>query len=180
MEKKPNTVSKALERLEDTGPALPRIEPAEFAAALGAEPIGAPRSKHLDLVSLGELGNQLIKRLRSTGGRPALADATHRCKVPLSSDDIAALEEIIEVLERETGAKPSLGQIASVILRTHLEGLKNGCQAQDRSKILDSKNTMEMSEPMEAKVSELVEDKLKAVLEQFSLGLQRKSLQSPK
>jgi len=39
MVKKIDIVGKALERIEVKGPALPRIEPAELAAALNAEPV---------------------------------------------------------------------------------------------------------------------------------------------
>jgi hypothetical protein len=123
MAKKNTIAGKALERIHVTGPALPRVEPAEFAAALGAEPCGERHAKHLDLISLGELGNELIRRLRSTGGRPALEGATERCKVPLSPGDVAALEQIIDAIEAKTGTRPALGQIASVILRVHLDSL---------------------------------------------------------
>ena len=124
MAKKNNIVGNALERIEITGQALPRIESAEFAAALGAEACGELRTKHLDLISLGGLGNELIKRLRSTGGRPALEGATERCKVPLTPDDVAKLEQIIALMEAETGKRPALGQIASVILSTYLDSLR--------------------------------------------------------
>ena len=125
MAKKINIVGKALERIEIAGPALPRVEPADFAAALGAEPCSEPHTKRLDLISLGELGNELIKRLRSTGGRPSLEGTTERCKVPLTPDDIAKLEQIIAVMEAETGKRPALGQIASVILNIHLDSLSH-------------------------------------------------------
>jgi hypothetical protein len=124
MAKKIRIVGKSLERLEITGRALPRVDPAEFAAALGAQPCDEGHSNHLDLMSLGELGNELLRRLRSTGGRPSLAGATERCKVPLSPGDIADLEQIIAVIEAKTGTRPALGQIASVILRIHLDSLK--------------------------------------------------------
>jgi hypothetical protein len=125
MARKSNIVGKALERIDITGPALPRVEPAEFASALGAEACDEHHAKHLDLISLGELGNELIKRLRSTGGRPSLAGATQRCKVPLSPGDVADLEQIINAIEAKTGTRPALGQIASVILRAHLDLLKD-------------------------------------------------------
>ena len=125
MAKKSNIGGKALERIEITDPALPRVEPTEFAQALGAEPCGEVRSNHLDLISLGELGNELIKRLRSTGGRPSLEGATERSKVPLTPDDVAKLEEIIAVMEAQTGKRPALGQIASVILSAHLDSLSH-------------------------------------------------------
>jgi len=126
MAKKINIVSKALERIDISGPALPRVEQAEFAAALDAEPCGDLLTHQLDLISLGELGNALIKRLRSTGGRPWLEGTTERCKVPLTPDDVAKLEQIIAVLEAETGKRPALGHIASVILSIHLDSLSHG------------------------------------------------------
>jgi len=67
MAKKIKIIGNALDRIEITGPALPRVEPAEFAAALGAEPCGELRSKHLDLISLGEL----LQRLRSVHAFPS-------------------------------------------------------------------------------------------------------------
>jgi len=121
MVKKIKVIGKPAERIQDIGPAQRRIEPAEFAAAIGAEPCGPRVVGDLDPISLAELGNSLLKQLRSTGGRPALAGATEHCKVPLTPEDIAALEQIIAAIARQTGAKPSLGQITSVIVRTHLD-----------------------------------------------------------
>jgi hypothetical protein len=63
MATKINIVGKTLERIEIIGQALPRLEPGELAVALGAEPCSEFRTKHLDLISLGELGNELIKSL---------------------------------------------------------------------------------------------------------------------
>jgi hypothetical protein len=124
MAKKVNIVGKSLERIQITGPGLPRVEADEFAEALGAEPSRERHSTPSDLISLGELGNELLKRLRSTGGRPALEGATERCKVPLSPSDIAHLEQIIATIEAKTGTRPALGQIASVILQIHLNSLR--------------------------------------------------------
>jgi len=124
MGKKVEVVGKGARRIDITGTPMRRIEPEEFAAALGAEPIGEKIAGNPDPITLAALGSELIKRLRSTGGRPALADADERCKVPLSADDVAALDEIGDVIAKSTGTKPSVGQIASVILRMHLESLK--------------------------------------------------------
>jgi hypothetical protein len=124
MAKKINIVGKKAEQIQNTGPSLPRIEPSEFAAAIGAEPCGEPHSERLDPISLLALGNELLKRLRSTGGRPSLEGATELCKVPLRPEDVKALEEISKAIEQETDARPSLGQIASVILKSHLDLLR--------------------------------------------------------
>lgn len=125
MVKKITVTGNAARRIDVTGRPQRRIEAAEFAAALGAEPCGEAHAANLDPLALAELGHELIKRLRSSGGRPALSDATARCKVPLSPDDLEALETIATQVQRDTGSKPSVGQIASVILRAHLDSLKH-------------------------------------------------------
>src|SRR5206468_6337374 len=72
-----------------------RIEPPELAAALGADPSGQQAPGNVDPIALAELGTQLLDRLRSSGGRPALADATVNCRVPLSAEDIKTLETMV-------------------------------------------------------------------------------------
>jgi hypothetical protein len=167
MAKKINIVGAEAERIQDTGRALPRIEASELAAGLGAEPCGERLSGELDPISLAELGNELIKRLRSTGGRPSLTDATERCKVPLSPEDFAALEQIINAIEQQTGTKPSLGQIASVILRVHLDLLKKPTPTkQDEIEKL-SKQEAEQRLSLTA-VKALVEEQLKPVREELN------------
>jgi hypothetical protein len=121
MAKKMNIVGKKAERIRNTGPSLPRIEPSQFAEGIGAEPCHEEHSKMLDPISLLALGNELLKRLRSTGGRPSLEGATELCKVPLRPEDLSALEQLQKAIENETGTKPSLGQLASEMVRRQLE-----------------------------------------------------------
>jgi hypothetical protein len=97
-----------------------RIEPSELAAALGANPAGGQTAGNLDLISLAEIGTQLLGRLRSSGGRPALTDATELCRVPLSAEDLKALEKITDQIAQASGTKPSPGQVASIIVREYL------------------------------------------------------------
>src|SRR5260370_14359487 len=92
MAKKINIVGKKAERIHSTGLSLSRIEPCEFAAALGAEPCDERHSEHLDPISLHALGNELLKRLRSTGA--SLEGATEQCKVPLRPEDMVALRRL--------------------------------------------------------------------------------------
>ena len=103
-----------------------RIEPAELAAALGANSAGGQTAGHLDLIALAELGTRLLGRLRSSGGRPALADATEICRVPLSAEDLKALERMTDDIAQATGAKPSPGQVASIIVREYLTATQSG------------------------------------------------------
>jgi len=121
-------------RITDTGPQPRRISPAEFAAALGAEPCDVRLEGDAGPITLASVGVELLKRLRSSGGRPGLPDATQRCKVPLSETDVSALADIVGAIERATGARPSLGQIASVILRMHLETLREAAQEKETTR----------------------------------------------
>jgi len=68
MAKKLNIIGQPAERIRDTGQVQPRIEPEEFAAALGAEPCGECVASDLDPIALAELGCALVKQLRSGKG----------------------------------------------------------------------------------------------------------------
>lgn len=120
MSKKIDITGNPARRIDVSGKPQRRIEPVEFAAALGAESVAETHAPNLDPLSLAALGTELIRRLRSTGGRPALADATEFCRVPLSAADVAALERITTNIEHTTGTKPSPGQVISVIVRNYL------------------------------------------------------------
>jgi hypothetical protein len=126
MAKKINVTGKAARRIEVSGKPQRRIEPEEFATALGAEAVGEAHAPNLGPVALAALGSELLKRLRSSGGRPALADATEICRVPLSAEDVKTLEVMVAQLEKSSGAKPSVGQLVSVIVREHLKALQPG------------------------------------------------------
>jgi hypothetical protein len=124
MAKKIEIVGAKPKKIEIVDKPKRRIEPAELAAALGATPCGERIPGNLDLIGLAEIGTQLLARLRSSGGRPALVDATEVCRVPLSAEDLKTLEGIVAQIEGSSGAKPSVGQLVSVIVRTHLEALR--------------------------------------------------------
>jgi len=125
MAKKINIVGAKPRKIEVVDQAKRRIDPEELARALGANPVGQQVSGSLDPMALAELGTQLRERLRSSGGRPALADATINCRVPLSAEDVKMLESILAKVGASTGVKPSVGQLASVIVRLHLNALKS-------------------------------------------------------
>src|SRR6266404_5926489 len=120
MTKKIEIVGAKPKKIEITDKLKRRIEPAELAAALGANLAGQRSGGNLDLIDLAELGTLLLSRLRSSRGRPALADATEICRGPLSAADMKRLEGMVAQIEEFSGAKPSVGQLASVIVRLHL------------------------------------------------------------
>jgi hypothetical protein len=124
MAKKINIIGAKPRRIQIVNQPRRRLEPAEIGKGLGAAPCGERITGNVDLIGLAELGTQLLARLRSSGGRPALSDATEICRVPLSAADIKALEGVVVQIEQSSGAKPSVGQMVSVIIRTHLEALQ--------------------------------------------------------
>jgi hypothetical protein len=124
MAKKITIIGAKPKRIQIMNQPKPRLDPAEVAEGLGATPCGERIPRNLDLIGLAELGTQLLARLRSSGGRPALTDATEICRVPLSAEDIKTLEGMVAQIEGSSGAKPSVGQLVSVIVRTHLDALK--------------------------------------------------------
>jgi hypothetical protein len=109
--------------VRNAGPALPRLDPSEIAARLGAEPVPEARPGRSDVLSLAALGSELARRLRSSGGRPALTGTARRLKVPLSPEDVRTLGRVAQALASLGGFGPSLGQVASVILHMNLEAL---------------------------------------------------------
>lgn len=123
MAKKINIVGARPKKVQILNQPKRRIDPAELAAGLGASPCGEQVSGFLDPIALAELGTQLLRRLRSSGGRPALADATELCRVPLSAEDIKRLETMVEQIGGSAGAKPSVGQLVSVIVHRYLAEL---------------------------------------------------------
>jgi hypothetical protein len=121
MAKKVNIVDTQPKRVRVVDKPPRRIEPAQLAEALGAEPGGEHIGANQDLISLAELGTELQRRLRSSGGRPGLDGATEFCRVPLSIADVKTLEKITAHIEKSSGLKPSLGQVVSIIVHDYLQ-----------------------------------------------------------
>jgi hypothetical protein len=102
-------------RIRDLGSPSPRIEPALVAGALGAEDMGITLGRDGGPVSAFQVRAELLERLRSSGGRPALEGATRRVKIPLTEAQWQELENLAASLT-DLGFVPSAGQVASVLL----------------------------------------------------------------
>jgi hypothetical protein len=109
-------------RIVNTGPTRPFLDPAQVAAALGAKPAAAPAPGAGGPLTLFAVRQELYRRLQSSGGRPALADADKVGKVPVAEKQWARLEELAAALAEE-GFSPSAGQVANVLLGWALEQL---------------------------------------------------------
>jgi hypothetical protein len=110
-----------------------RMDPEQFAAALGSTRMGVQAKANLDAIALAELGTQLSSRLRSSGGRPALEDAAVNCRVPLSAEDEKILEGMVAQIGQSTGAKPSVGQLVSVIVHQYLTEISSNQSTREAS-----------------------------------------------
>jgi hypothetical protein len=110
-------------RFRDRSARLPRVDPSQIASALGAEVIGTRAAGIGSPLSIFQVRQELHNRLRSTGGRPGLAETSRRVKIPLSAAQWKALEGIAEEVA-EPGFTPSAGQIASVLLSLSLRSVR--------------------------------------------------------
>jgi hypothetical protein len=115
MTKRIRNIGPTYKRIRNTGPTLPRLDPSKVAAALGAEPAGETLEDVLSPITLFLVRQELVKRLQSSGGRPALSGVTRRAKIPLSDADWAELEELAAAVS-SPGFAPTAGQMASVLL----------------------------------------------------------------
>ncbi len=122
MTKKIRTTERTLLPIRDTGSPLRRIDPTQVQQALGAEESPVGLAEALAPVTLFALREELVNRLQSSGGRPALAGTTRRAKIPLSDDEWKTLEALAAAIA-SAGFAPSAGQVASVLLSLSLHSV---------------------------------------------------------
>ena len=105
--------------IRHSGSVARSIGPDAIVKALGAE--AASRANvHGAPIALHVLRQELERRVRSTGGRPALEGATKIQKIPLKPEDWSRLEELAARLSRQ-GVSATAGQVASVMVHSQLE-----------------------------------------------------------
>ena len=91
-----------------------RLTKDEIEKGLGAEYVGEIPTTDNSFTAYA-LRNELVKRLRSSGGRPALAGTDVRYRVPMRGSKWRRLAEIAKAVETET-FRPTVTQVASVLL----------------------------------------------------------------
>lgn len=122
MTKKLRTTDTTLRPIRDASSPLRRIDPAQVQQALGAQEAPEGLSAALAPLTLFALREELVNRLESSGGRPALAGMTRRAKIPLSDEEWRELEELAAAIA-SPGFAPSAGQVASVLLSLSLHSV---------------------------------------------------------
>ena len=105
----------------DTGRTQRIVNPKSIARALGAEEAGAEIDTRQGPISLYGIRQHLVKRLRSTGGRPTLMGRKQqRNKVPFLEEDWNKLTEIARLLEEEKNLHVTPAQVASILIHVTL------------------------------------------------------------
>lgn len=110
-------------RIRTAGDGQSRVDVAQVAAALGAEPLPGSIEGNPGPMTLYALRSELLRRRLSSGGRPGITGTSQRLKIPLSNQDWTELEGLAGEL---AGAafSPSPGQIASVLLHVAIQSVK--------------------------------------------------------
>jgi len=106
-------------RIRDIGLSASRVDPDVVAEALGAEQTCTPLGRTGSPVSSFQIRAELLNRLRSSGGRPALEGATRRVKIPVTEEQWNELEDLAASF-KDLGFVPSAGQVASVLISLSL------------------------------------------------------------
>ncbi len=110
-------------RIRTTGESQPRVDAAQVAAALGAEPLEGTIEGNPGPMTLYALRSELMRRRHSSGGRPGITGTSQRVKIPLSNQDWTELEGLADQLAG-VGFSPSPGQIASILLHAAIQSVK--------------------------------------------------------
>lgn len=119
-----NDTGRALGRVRDTGKTLPPLGLKDLQKALGASEVVVTRRAPRDIRSMAELTSEILERLKSRGGRPALHGATQRQKIPLRPTEWKKLTRLARRLSREAGRAITPAQIAGQLLSSKLHELE--------------------------------------------------------
>jgi hypothetical protein len=120
--------------IRDVSAAAGRIQHATVAEALGAEDVKSKFRGQDIAMDAFQLRVELLRRLHSSGGRPALDNAMRRIKIPVTEKQCRDLEDLVESLA-DLDFAPSAGQVASVLLDLSLRLAKESPQSVRRELI---------------------------------------------
>ncbi len=109
-------------RIKSTSATAELVSPEQVAAHLGAETVDEVAGGKGGMLTKAAIRQQLHKRLRSTGGRPALEGTDRRQKIPLSDEDWQRLVRLAQETTSDE-AKPTPAQVASVLIHQVLNSL---------------------------------------------------------
>ncbi len=97
----------------------PSMTADQFAQAFGARRIGA-LGDDTNPLTLLQLREELEKRLRSTGGRPALVEAAEKWRIGILQEDVPLIRALSSKAKIDH-YKPSPAQIAAILVHMALK-----------------------------------------------------------
>ena len=108
-------------KIKNKGSTQRQIDTRVIANALGAKRVEIKIDTRQGPISLLSLRQFLISRLRSSGGRPALAGTTkRRNKIPVFEEDWHKLKKIAKYYKEKEGISVTPGQIASALIHVDI------------------------------------------------------------
>ena len=117
--------SKRTTRIVNTSPRANALDGAAVAKTLGGRPTGYKLGKDTSPITLFQIREELNRLLISAGGRPSLAGAQDKVKVPRFADDWVKIEALTKTLAdtavQGMSFRPSPTQVAAVLLHEALE-----------------------------------------------------------
>jgi hypothetical protein len=127
MAKRIGLAESASRRLTVKASATRRVSIAAVAKGLGAEVVARAPARSGSPADFAAIREEVFRRLRSTGGRPGLEGAQPK-KIPLSDEDWKRVERVADHIS-EPGFKPSVGQVAGVLLSIVLRDVDTSLEA---------------------------------------------------
>jgi hypothetical protein len=133
MNKRIRDTTPAQKRIRDSSPTQKRVDVERVRKALGAEATTEKLESILAPLTLLAVREEIVARLRSSGGRPALQGTDRRAKIPVNDGEWQLLEQLATAVAMP-GFAPSAGQVASVLLSLSLRSAANELDVSQKPK----------------------------------------------
>ena len=115
-----NTAKRAT-RILNTSSRARRLDGAVVTEALGGRATGYKLGNDTSPITLFQVRGELSRLLSSAGGRPSLAGAQDKVKIPRFSKDWIKIEALARAAGEGMAFRPSPAQVAAVLLHAALE-----------------------------------------------------------
>lgn len=106
--------------IRDTGPKLPRVDPAQVAEALGAEPAGVAVGGPYGPVTLLAIRQEIFRRLQKHGAIAAPSDKDYSSLIKLNEKMWSKLRKLAADVATPD-FEPTAGEMVSVVLSLSLQ-----------------------------------------------------------
>lgn len=108
--------------IKNTGPTLPRIDPAQVAAALGAEPCDVTLGGSFSPLTLFAIRQEVYRQLQANGGKPAPDEVDYSSQIQLSPKMWKKLRKLAADVAVPNFA-PTAAQMVGIVLSLSLRSI---------------------------------------------------------